>query len=87
MKNRVQELAKINDMSYEDFVGEMRKRGASEQTVLKIWRGAYEEYVDFKDNDINLSNLRKAAFVLRTSTGSLLQYEKRGNNHEQTISL
>lgn len=50
----------------------MRKRGCSEPTALKIWRGEYEEFVDFKDNDINLSTLRKAAFVLRVGTGILI---------------
>jgi len=59
-------------MSYDEFVGEMRKRGCSEPTALKIWRGEYESFDNFKDNDMNLSNLRKAAFVLRVTTGSLL---------------
>lgn len=87
MKSRVQELAEKIGMSYDDFVGEMRKRGCSEQTVLKIWRGTYEAYDDFKDNDINLSNLRKAAFVLRVTTGNLLQNEKRVIKYETPISL
>jgi hypothetical protein len=72
MKSRVQELAEKINMSYDDFVGEMRKRGCSEPTALKIWRGEYEKFDNFKDNDINLSNLRKAAYVLRVTTGSLL---------------
>ena len=72
MKSRVQELAEKVSMSYDEFVGEMRKRGCSEPTALKIWRGEYENFDNFKDNDMNLSNLRKAAFVLRVTTGSLL---------------
>jgi hypothetical protein len=72
MKSRVQELAEKINMSYDDFVGEMRKRGCSEPTALKIWRGEYEKFDNFKDNDMNLSNLRKAAFVLRVTTGALL---------------
>ena len=72
MKSRVQELAEKINMSCDDFVGEMRKRGCSEPTALKIWRGEYERFSDFKDNDMNLSNLRKAAYVLRVTTGALL---------------
>jgi hypothetical protein len=72
MKSRVQELAAKINMSHNEFVGEMRKRGCSEPTALKIWRGDYERFNDFKDNDINLSNLRKASFVLRVKTGKLL---------------
>ena len=72
MTSRVQELAEIINMTYDEFIGEMRKRGCSEPTALKIWRGEYENFNDFKDNDMNLSNLRKAAFVLRVSTGTLL---------------
>ncbi len=72
MLGRVQELASRINMSCDEFVGEMRKRGCSEPTALKIWRGHYEEFDDFGDNDIHLSNLRKAADVLRVATGSLL---------------
>jgi len=72
MKSRVQELAEKINMSCDEFVGEMRKRGCSEPTALKIWRGEYEEFEDFNDNNINLSNLRKAAFVLRVGTGILI---------------
>ncbi len=72
MKSRVQEMAEKINMSVDEFVGEMRKRGCSEPTALKIWRGEYEEFEDFKDNDINLSNLRKAASVLRVGTGILI---------------
>ena len=72
MKSRIQELAEKVNMSCDEFVGEMRKRGCSEPTALKIWRGEYENFENFKDNDMNLSNLRKAAFVLRVATGSLL---------------
>ena len=72
MTSRVQELAKQVDMSHHEFIGEMRKRGCSEPTALKIWRGDYERFDDFNDNDMNLSNLRKASFVLRVKTGKLL---------------
>jgi hypothetical protein len=71
MKSRVQELAERLNMSCDEFIGEMRKRKCSEPTALKIWRGDYERFDDFKDNDINLSNLRKAAFVLQVGTGTL----------------
>jgi hypothetical protein len=72
MTSRVQEFAAKINMSPDEFVGEMRKRGCSEPTALKIWRGDYERFDDFKDNDINLSNLRKASFVLRVEIGKLL---------------
>jgi hypothetical protein len=72
MESIVQRLAQKINMSRDEFVGEMRKRGCSEPTALKIWRGEHENFDDFKDNDINLSNLRKAAFVLRVATGTLL---------------
>jgi len=70
--SRVQELAFRLNMTSDDFIGEMRKRGCSEPTALKIWLGRYEEYTDFNDNDLYLSNLRKAADVLNVKTGSLL---------------
>ena len=72
MTSRIQELAAKINMSYDEFIGEMRKRGCSEPTALKIWRGEYETFNDFMDNDINLSSLRKAAYVLRVATGELL---------------
>jgi hypothetical protein len=72
MSSRVQDLAATLGMSYDEFVGEMRKRGCSEPTAAKIWRGDYENFEDFSDNDMNLSNLRKAAFVLKVNTGTLL---------------
>jgi hypothetical protein len=53
-------------------VGEMRKRGCSEPTALKIWRGEYEDFTDFKDHNLSLCNLRKAADVLQINTGGLL---------------
>jgi hypothetical protein len=59
-------------MTVNDFIGEMRKRGCSEPTAVKIWEGRYEEFKDFNDNDLYLSNLRKAADVLKVTTGSLL---------------
>jgi hypothetical protein len=72
MSSRIQELASKINMSCDEFVGEMRKRGCSEPTALKIWRGVYEDFETFEDNDIFLSNLRKAADVLRVKTGILL---------------
>ena len=72
MSSKVQQLATNSAMTYDEFVGEMRKRGCSEPTARKIWNGAYEEFYDFTDNDIYLSNLRKAADVLKVTTGSLL---------------
>jgi hypothetical protein len=72
MTSRVQELAAKINMSVDEFVGEMRKRGCSEPTALKIWRGEYENFDDFSDNDMYLSNLRKASFVLKVTTGTLL---------------
>jgi hypothetical protein len=65
-------LAKYINMSYDEFIGEMRKRGCSKPTALKIWRGKYEEYREFNDNDLYLSNLRKAADVLKVTTARLL---------------
>jgi hypothetical protein len=72
MHNIVQKLAVKINISFDEFVGEMRKRGCSEQTAIKIWNGNYEEFDAFKDNDVFLSNLRKAADVLRVTTGMLL---------------
>ena len=69
---RVQQLALNINMSYDEFIGEMRKRGCSEPTAAKIWQGVYEEFDEFNDNDIYLSNLRKAADVLKVTTGKLL---------------
>jgi len=72
MKSKVQQLAESINMTYDEFIGEMRKRGCSEPTASKIWRGDYEHFEDFSDNDMYLSNLRKAAYVLRVMTGALL---------------
>jgi len=72
MKSRVQELAERINMSCNEFVGEMRKRGCSEPTALKIWKGEYESFVDYNDNNVQLSNLRKAAEVLSAKTGMLI---------------
>lgn len=72
MKSKIQQLAEKMNISRDEFVGEMRKWGCSEPTALKIWRGEHENFNEFKDNDINLSNLRKAAFVLKVETGILL---------------
>lgn len=73
MTSQIQQLAEKMNMSYDDFIGEMRKRGCSEPTANKIWIGAYEKFEAFSDNDIYLSNLRKAADVFKVNTGSLLQ--------------
>lgn len=72
VKSRVQELAERINMSVDEFIGEMRKLGCSEPTAMKIWRGEYEEFSDFNDNNVQLSNLRKASVVLKVGTGSLL---------------
>jgi energy-converting hydrogenase A subunit M len=72
MESVIQQLAKKMNISYDEFIGEMRKRGCSEPTAIKIWRGEYENFKEFSDNDLNLSNLRKAADVLKVVTGQLL---------------
>ena len=72
MGSRIQVLAKRISMSYDEFIGEMRKRGCSEPTAIKLWNGTYEEFDAFHDNDIYLSNLRKAADVFKVKTGMLL---------------
>ncbi len=72
MKSRVQELAEKINMSFDDFIGEMRKKGCSEPTAIKIWNGEYENFEDYGDNNIQLSNLRKAAAVLTVGTGTLI---------------
>lgn len=72
MRSRVQQLAEKIDMTVDEFVGEMRKRGCSEPTAVKIWNGIYEEFDEFTDNDMYLSNLRKAADVLHVRTGMLI---------------
>jgi hypothetical protein len=72
MSGYIQQLAANRGMTYDEFIGEMRKRGCSEPTAAKIWSGDYDEYNDFKDNDVYLSNLRKAADVLKVKTGSLI---------------
>jgi hypothetical protein len=72
MDSVVQQLAEKINMSFDEFVGEMRKRGCSEPTAKKIWRGEYEDFNEFNDHDLALSNLRKAADVLKVGTGRLL---------------
>ena len=52
MENTVQRIAARINMSYDEFIGEMRKRGCSEPTAAKIWNGYYEKYESFSDNDI-----------------------------------
>ena len=70
--DRVQESAKKVGISLDDFIGEMRKRGCSEPTASKIWQGEYEVFVEWDDNNIYLSNLRKAADVLKVTTKVLI---------------
>jgi hypothetical protein len=72
MSSTIQELAAQKKMSFDEFIGEMRKRGCSEPTAIKLWNGAYERFEKFSDNDVFLSNLRKAADVLQVTTGMLL---------------
>ncbi len=72
MESIVQQLAAKINMSFDEFVGEMRKRGCSEPTAIKIWRGEHENFDHFNDNNLTLSNLRKAADVLKVGTGKLL---------------
>ena len=72
MARRIQVLAGRINMSYYEFVGEMRKRGCSEPTAEKLWKGTYETFDAFNDNDVYLSNLRKAADVFKVKTGKLL---------------
>ena len=72
MTSAIQHLAEKINMTFDEFVGEMRKRGCSEPTAIKIWRGEYENFNQFNDNNVSLSNLRKAADVLKVGTGSLL---------------
>lgn len=72
MAGKIKELAGNLEISLDEFVGEMRKRGCSEPTAIKIWNGDYEQFSTFADNDINLSTLRKAADVLKVTTKQLL---------------
>ena len=59
-------------MTYDEFIGEMRKKGCSEPTAIKIWNGEYEDFENYEDNNVQLSNLRKAAAVLTVNTGILI---------------
>lgn len=72
VNSRVQAYAERMNLTCDEFVGEMRKLGCSEPTALKIWRGEYETFEHFNDNNVQLSNLRKAAVVLKVGTGSLI---------------
>ncbi|MCX6068789.1 MAG: hypothetical protein NT121_24070 [Chloroflexi bacterium] len=72
MTSRIQVLADRNNISYDEFIGEMRKRGCSEPTAEKLWTGGYETFSAFNENDVYLSNLRKAADVFKVGTGALL---------------
>jgi hypothetical protein len=72
MASRIQQLAQCVNMTSDEFIGEMRKRGCSEPTAQKIWQGLYEKFEEFNDNDLYLSNLRKAADVLKVPIGRLL---------------
>jgi transcriptional regulator with XRE-family HTH domain len=71
MDSIIQQLAEKINMSFDEFIGEMRKRSCSEPTAIKIWRGDYETYKNFSDNDMSLSNLRKAADVLKVGIEKL----------------
>jgi len=59
-------------MYYDEFFGEMRKRGCSEPKTAPLWHGNYEDFNEVKENNICLSNLRKATDVLKVKTGMLL---------------
>jgi len=59
-------------MTIEGFIAEMRKRGCSEPTAVNIRLGCYDEFKDFNDNDLYLSNIRQATDVLKVSMGSVL---------------
>jgi hypothetical protein len=72
MKSVIQSLAEKKNMSFDEFIGEMRKRGCSEPTAARVWHGDYEDFNSFHDNDVALSSLRKAADVLKVGTGTLL---------------
>lgn len=72
MTRSIQQMAAQINMSHDEFIGEMRKRGCSVPTAEKIWEGKFQEFDDFKDDDIYLSNLRKAGVVLKVTTGELL---------------
>ena len=52
-------------MSYDEFIGEMCKLECSEPTALKIWRGENEQVEDFNENNMQISNMRKAAVVCK----------------------
>jgi hypothetical protein len=71
MPGKVQELAEQINMQFDEFIGEMRKRKCSQPTAIKIWIGTYDDFNKFNDNDIYLSNLRKAADVLKVSISML----------------
>jgi hypothetical protein len=79
MDSIVQLFAEKIKMSFDEFVGEMRKRGCSEPTAIKVWRGEYEKFSNFNDHDISLSNLRKAADVLNVQIGWLFPDNEAGN--------
>ena len=72
MNSNVQQLAEKINMPFDEFIGEMRKCGCSGPTAVKIWDSVFEEFDEFKDNDMFLRNLRKAADVLQVATGTLL---------------
>lgn len=78
MDSVVQQFAAKINMSFDEFVGEMRKRGCSEPTAIKIWRGEHEKFNNFNDNNLSLSNLRKAADVLKVGTGSFCPNNETG---------
>ena len=55
-------------MGFDEFVARTRKRECGEPTAARIWRGEYEDFEQFADDDMQLSNLCKAAFVLIAAT-------------------
>ena len=66
MNSRIQDLASQINMSCDEFVGEMRKHAvAVSPPHSRSGEAAMQDFNEFEDNDILLSNLRKAADVLR----------------------
>ncbi len=70
MNSRIQDLAAKSTCPVMNLLARS-KAGCSEPTAL-IRRSLYEQFETFEDNDMYLSNLRKAADVLKVKTGSLL---------------
>jgi hypothetical protein len=68
----IQPLAKNMNMSCDESIGEMRKRGCSEPTAKKTWHGEYENFKNFNEDDSSLGNLRAVADRLKVGTRTLL---------------